>query len=232
MAGYKGPGPIFNQAPIDLFIGDSSTLSFPLSYNPGTVNGLIVVVGGAVQRPGTDFTCTGTTLLFVEAPPAPTVSGTQNILVIYRGVAGAMNVPADASITWAKIDPAAKALLAQLDQINVFTKAQRGTPVVLPTLTGTLNIDWSAGNNFYGQVTGNLTFSNGYTNWGAGQCGVIRVQQNGATLYNWAFGTNWKYVGGSSAIPSQTQTLGAYDEIVYYIHSATEVSFAVRGNVS
>jgi len=114
---------------------------------------------------------------------------------------------------------------------NTFSKAQRGLPVVLPALTGTCNIDFSAANHFYGQVTGNITFANTFTNAVAGQSGIIRVQQDAATARAWAFGTYWKYVGGSSAIPAQTQTLSAFDEIVYHIHSATEISFHIRPDV-
>lgn len=120
---------------------------------------------------------------------------------------------------------------ARTDQVNTFTKAQRGQPAALPATTGTVNLDFSQSNHFTGQATGNITFGNSFTNAVAGQSGMIRVQQDGATLRNWAFGTNWKHVGGSSAIPAQTQTLGAYDEIIYHIHSAAEVSFAVRSDV-
>lgn len=114
---------------------------------------------------------------------------------------------------------------------NTFTKAQRGQPSVLPNLTGNAAIDWSAANNFYGQVTGDLTFDNGFTNAVAGQSGLIRVQQNGSTAYNWAFGSYWQFAGGATLAPAQTQTLGAYDEIVYHINSTTAISFDIRSDV-
>lgn len=121
---------------------------------------------------------------------------------------------------------------AFLDLTQTFTKAQRGAVAALPATTGNVAFDFSTSNNFGGQVTGNVTFTNGFTNAAAGQSGVIKVLQNGATPYNWAFGTNWKHVGGPVSIPSQTQTLGAKDEIVYYIEDDLTVSFAVRSNVS
>lgn len=120
---------------------------------------------------------------------------------------------------------------AQLAVANVFTKGQRVEPVSLPVMTGVCNIDFSLSNHFYGQVTGNLTFGNAFTNGGAGKSGMIRVQQDAATLRNWAFGSYWKYVGGATAIPGQTQALGAYDEIIYHIHSVNEISFHVRSDV-
>lgn len=125
----------------------------------------------------------------------------------------------------------ALATKAVLTAAQTFSGAQRGLPVVLPALTGTCNIDFSAANHFYGQVTGNITFANTFTNPVAGQSGIIRVQQDAATARAWAFGTYWKYEGGASAIPPQTQALGAYDEIIYHIHSANEISFKVRSDV-
>lgn len=121
---------------------------------------------------------------------------------------------------------------AQLGAAQTFTKAQRGAVAALPATTGNLAFDFATANNFGGQVTGNVTFVNGFTNAVAGQSGVIRITQNGASLYNWSFGTNWKHAGGSANIPAQTQVLGAKDEIVYYIEDDLTISFAVRGNVS
>lgn len=121
---------------------------------------------------------------------------------------------------------------AKLAVPQTFTKAQRGDVVALPATAGNVAFDWAIANNFSGQVTGNVTFVNGFTNAAEGQSGVIKVLQGASVLYNWAFGTNWKYVGGSTAIPAQTQTLGAKDEIVYYIEDDLTVSFAVRSNVS
>lgn len=125
----------------------------------------------------------------------------------------------------------ADATYAKLAAAQAFTKAQRCTPVALPVTTGNVNLDFSLSNHFGGQVTGNVTFSNSFTNAQPGQSGIIRVQQDAATLRSWAFGSYWKYVGGSSQIPGQTQAANAYDEIIYHIHSATEISFHVRSDV-
>lgn len=123
---------------------------------------------------------------------------------------------------------------AKLNVAQNWTKGQSGTVAALPATTGTVSPDFTAASNFSGQVTGNCTFGNAYTRPGTGKATwfCIRVQQNGASLYNWSFGTNWKYVGGSSAIPSQTQTLGAWDEIVGQVLTDGTISFAVRSNVA
>ena len=58
---------------VDTFNGDGTTLSFTLSANPGLRNNLRISIDGVVQVPGDDFTWSaGTTLSFVQAPPAGT----------------------------------------------------------------------------------------------------------------------------------------------------------------
>jgi hypothetical protein len=123
---------------------------------------------------------------------------------------------------------------AQLSVANTWTKGQSGTVVPLPATTGTVSPDFTSASNFSSQVTGACTFGNAYTGPGIGKATwfSIRVQQDAATLRNWAFGTNWKYVGGASAIPAQTQTLGAWDEIIGQVLTDGNISFAVRSNVA
>ncbi|MDO8931222.1 MAG: hypothetical protein Q7U97_02405 [Rhodocyclaceae bacterium] len=125
------------------------------------------------------------------------------------------------------------ALGVQSNQANNFSKGQSGTVAALPATTGTLTFDFTAASNFSGQVTGACTFGNGYTVPGAGKATwfCIRVQQDAATLRNWAFGTNWQYTGGSAAIPAQTQTLNAWDEILGQVLTDGTISFAVRSDV-
>jgi len=123
---------------------------------------------------------------------------------------------------------------AQLSVSNIWTKGQSGTVAPLPATTGTVSPDFTSASNFSGQVTGACTFGNAYTGPGIGRASwfCLRVQQDAATLRNWAFGTNWKYVGGASAIPAQTQTLGAWDEIIGQVLTDGTISFAVRSNVA
>lgn len=123
---------------------------------------------------------------------------------------------------------------AKLNVAQNWSKGQSTSWLALPATTGTVSPDFTAGLLFTGQVTGACTFGNAYTTPGAGKGSTfcIRVQQGAASLYNWAFGTNWKYVRGSGAIPAQTQTLGAWDEIVGQILTDGTISFAVRSNVA
>lgn len=122
------------------------------------------------------------------------------------------------------------ALGARTDQANTWAKAQTPTEVPLPATTGTIAVDFDY-QDHAGQVTGNLIFGNAFTHAVTGRSGVITIQQNGAALYNWAFGTSWAYEGGAAAIPAQTQTLNAYDEIIYRVRADGKISFMVRSDV-
>lgn len=64
----------------DTFVGDGSTTVFTLSQTPSTSVVVDVSVEGVVQIPNT-YTVTGNQITFSEAPPAPTVALTPNILV-------------------------------------------------------------------------------------------------------------------------------------------------------
>ena len=63
----------------DKFSGNDSQTSFSLTANPGSVNALDVSLNGITLVPGEDFTVSGTTLTFTQAP----LSGSDNILVRY-----------------------------------------------------------------------------------------------------------------------------------------------------
>jgi hypothetical protein len=166
---------------------------------------------------------------FVQAAIAALIGGSPAALDTLKELADALGDDANyaATVTNALAGKAGLALS------NVFTKGQSGSWAALPATTGTVSPDFTASNLFTGQATGNIAFGNGYTGPGAGKgCTfIIRLQQNGAALYNWSFGSNWKYVGGSAAIPSQTQTLGAWDEIVGQVLTDGTISFAVRSDV-
>ena len=63
------------------FNGDGTTLQFTLQQGVGKASDIIVAVGNSIQIPGTDYTATGTALIF-NAGKAPT-SGTNNVSVTF-----------------------------------------------------------------------------------------------------------------------------------------------------
>lgn len=65
---YTGFIPQISNMPRDSFTGDGTTTGFTLTYSPGSVNGILLIVGGIVQ-PTTAYTVSGTTLTISSAPP-------------------------------------------------------------------------------------------------------------------------------------------------------------------
>jgi hypothetical protein len=63
------------------FNGDGTTLQFTLQQGVGKGSDIIVAVGGSMQIPGTDYSATGTALIF-NAGKAPT-AGTNNVSVTF-----------------------------------------------------------------------------------------------------------------------------------------------------
>jgi len=65
----------------------------------GDVNQIILSLGGVIQKPGTDFTVSGSTLTFTTAP----ASGLSFFAVLLGSDNGGTTTPTDASVTTAKI---------------------------------------------------------------------------------------------------------------------------------
>ena len=86
------------STPYQTFSGTGAQTAFTLSSTPGSLGSLEVFVHGVRQTPTTDYTISGTTLTFVAAPTA----GAANIFVRWISTQ-AINVPADASVTPAKL---------------------------------------------------------------------------------------------------------------------------------
>ena len=63
------------------FNGDGTTLQFTLQQSIGKASDVIVAVGNSLQIPGTDYTATGTALIF-NTGKAPT-AGTNNVSITF-----------------------------------------------------------------------------------------------------------------------------------------------------
>ena len=96
MSGYVGRGIEYGNAVADHFTGNGGA-TYTLSYDPVT-NGVVVSLDGVVQKNGTDFNVTGTSLVFTS-----TVANPIAIQVIYTGLTLTFPTPSDNSVTGAKI---------------------------------------------------------------------------------------------------------------------------------
>lgn len=63
---YIGQAPVFGDFPFQILTG-ANTASYTLSYQVSNENGMLVFLNGAIQRPGIDYTASGTSLVFSES---------------------------------------------------------------------------------------------------------------------------------------------------------------------
>lgn len=131
-------------------------------------------------------------------------------------VAGALT-PAAGTLT--QIRDALYALFGRLATANTWSKANRGAVVTL-TDGATITPDFALSNNYEVTLAGNRTLANP-TNIVEGQSGVIAITQDGTGSRTLAYGSYWKFEGGSA--PTLTTTASAVDDLVYYVESATRI---------
>ena len=120
------------------------------------------------------------------------------------------------------------ATIAKTGAIETFTKAQRGAVVAL-TSASTITPDFSASNNYSLTLATNATLANP-TNLTAGQSGVITITQDGTGSRTLAYGSYWKFIGGTA--PTLSTAASAVDELVYYVESSTRITAVLLNNVS
>ena len=114
------PGAI-TDAFTQTFTGDASTTNFTLSQS-STTNAVFVRISGVMQRNGTDFMVSGTTLAFTTAPPA----ASNNIVVQFFTV-GSIQTIADDAVATAKIADSAVSTAKIADNAISLAKLAGGT---------------------------------------------------------------------------------------------------------
>lgn len=119
------------------------------------------------------------------------------------------------------------ATIAKTDVVQSFTKAQRGTISAL-TDGATITPDFSLGNNYSVTLGGNRTLANP-TNLTAGQSGVIVITQDGTGSRTLAYGSYFKFPGGTA--PTLTTTASAVDVLAYYVESSTRITARLVADV-
>lgn len=110
---------------------------------------------------------------------------------------------------------------AFINAIQAYSKAQRGTAVALTSTSASIATDASLANNFTHTFTENTTLANP-SNLVAGQSGVIVFTQHASSPKTLAFGSYWKFSGGTA--PSVTATNSAVDVLAYYVESSSRIT--------
>lgn len=117
---------------------------------------------------------------------------------------------------------------AKTNQVQSFTKAQRGSVVAI-TYASTMTPDFATSNNFSIAMTGNATLANP-TNLVAGQSGVITISQDATGSRTLAYGSYFKFASG--AAPTLSTSANAVDDFAYYVESSTRIVAKLIGAVA
>ncbi len=107
------------------------------------------------------------------------------------------------------------------------TNSVVGTPTSLVD-GATITPDFAVASNFTLSIGGNRTLANP-SNLTAGQSGTIVITQDGTGSRTLAYGSNWKFPGGTA--PTLTTTASAVDVIAYYVESATRITARLISDV-
>ena len=146
----------------------------------------------------------------------------------FTGAAGELTVDTDKDVAVVHDGSTAGGFpLAAIAKAQTFTAAQRGTVSAL-TDGATITPNFATANNFSVTLGGNRTLANP-TNLTAGQSGAIAITQDGTGSRTLAFGSYWKFAGGTA--PTLTTTASKVDVLVYYVESSTRISAQVLLNM-
>ena len=139
----------------------------------------------------------------------------------FTGAAGEITVDTDKDVAVVHDGSTAGGFpLAAIAKAQTFTAAQRGTVSAL-TDGATITPNFATANNFSVTLGGNRTLANP-SNLTAGQSGAIAITQDGTGSRTLAFGSYWKFAGGTA--PTLTTTASKVDVLVYYVESSTRIS--------
>jgi len=116
---------------------------------------------------------------------------------------------------------------AYLNVAQSFTAGQRGAVSAL-TDGSTITPDFAVANNFSVTLGGNRTLANP-SNQTAGQTGTIVITQDGTGSRTLAYGSNYKFAGGTA--PTLTTTANAVDTLVFYVESASRITCRLINDV-
>jgi len=104
-----------------------------------------------------------------------------------------------------------------------------GTPIVSLSAATSLALNLSTGNDFAVTLTGDSTLENP-SNAKIGQCGTIRLIQDGTGNHTFSFGDAYNFAGGTT--PTNTKTAAAVDLLIYKVREVSSIDVASILNLS
>ena len=225
----------------DTFTGDGSTTAFTTSKSMPSSTGVLVFVDGILQKTGTHYNTSGTTLTFTSAPDTSAEIDVRHLTFVSANVKVADNSVTTASIqdnaiTAAKI--AAGAVVADIADSSIVTAKLADNAITTAKITdanvtaaklasvnfagntltdtsntGSVTLDFATNQNFVLTLTGNVTLANPTTE-AVGQSGFIVFIQDSTGSRTVSLGTDYETVGGSGLTLS---TAASTTDVVPYI---------------
>ena len=232
----------------DTFTGDGSTTAFTTSKSMPSSTGVLVFVDGILQKSGTHYNTSGTTLTFTSAPDTSAEIDVRHLTFVSGNVKVADNSVTTASIqdnaiTAAKIaDGAVVADIADSSIVtakladNAITTAKitdanvtaaklasvnfAGNTLTDTSNTGSVTLDFATNQNFVLTLTGNVTLANPTTE-AVGQSGFIVFIQDSTGSRTVSLGTDYETVGGSGLTLSSTAS--TTDVVPYIVVASSRI---------
>ena len=134
-----------------------------------------------------------------------------------------------ASTEAARIDSSGRLGIGTTSITGKVTVSGNAVGVVVALTDGaTITPDFSTANYFSLTIGGVRTLANP-TNQTAGQSGTIVITQDGTGGRTLAYGSNYKFAGGT--VPTLTTTAGAVDTLAYYVESASRITCRLINDV-
>ena len=157
---YIGRDVNYGNAATDHFTG-SGGATYALTYDTST-SSVVVSLDGVVQKNGTDFNITGTSLVFTSVVASPIA-----IQVIYTGLTLSIGTPADGTVTLPKLTASGTASSSTfLRGDNSWASAggpSLGTDGIIRTNAKTIAEDITFAGTENGMSAGPITINSSYT---------------------------------------------------------------------
>lgn len=123
----------------------------------------------------------------------------------------------------------ARVTVASTGRVTVANSAV-GTVSALGNQSGTITLDLATANNYSMTLNANSTNTLANpSNQTAGQSGAIVITQDGTGSRTLAYGSNWKFPGGTA--PTLTTAANAVDVLAYYVESASRITARLISDV-
>lgn len=227
---FQAPATITTNVTWTLPATDGSNGQVLSTNGTGTLSWATAATGDAVLSAANAFTGANT---FTNSTGQTYRRAATQDGILLRGRAGGTSsytvelTPTTLTASRTLTAPDTSLTLAGTDIAQSFSAAQRGSVSAL-TSAATVTPDFAVANNFSLTLGINLTIANP-TNLTAGQSGAIVITQGASTAYTVAFGSNWKFSGGT---PTMSTGLSSVSTLVYYVESASRITAQLLTNVA